>query len=252
MRIQFLVIAHEQPELLWRLSSRLLQSEDTAVSVQWDCSAPPPPSVRGLPAELRITQNAVGWGTGSQLLAVLDSLHSLVGRPFDTAMSVATDAQATLTDTVKELERAQHRLDLANRGIFLQEDGKEPEWSWRSIDEIRLEAARTIRAALPTACICRLIPPLTIARSLSIRSSANPPIDRCTWPSMMCQYSWRGAIPSAALPPAGSDTTRSSLRGQRGPRSGNGPVLLAPGTTKPGTVGSGGPTSQVRRCPGRF
>ena len=42
--------------------------------------------------------------------------------------------------------------------------------------------ARTIRA-LPTACICRLIPPLTIAMSLSIRSSANPSIDRCTCPS---------------------------------------------------------------------
>lgn len=64
----------------------------------------------------------------------------------DAALSSHRDLQATLTDTVKELERAQHRLDLANRGIFLQEDGKEPEWSWRSIDEIRLEAARTIRA----------------------------------------------------------------------------------------------------------
>ena len=64
----------------------------------------------------------------------------------DAAISSHRDLQATLADTAKELERAQHRLDLANRGIYLQEDGKEPEWSWRSIDEIRLEAARTLRA----------------------------------------------------------------------------------------------------------
>lgn len=64
----------------------------------------------------------------------------------DAAISSHRDLQASLADTSKELERARHRLDLANRGIFLQEDGKEPEWSWRSIDEIRLEAARTIRA----------------------------------------------------------------------------------------------------------
>jgi CRP-like cAMP-binding protein len=64
----------------------------------------------------------------------------------DAAISSHRDLQATLADTMKELERTQHRRDLANRGIFLQEDGKEPEWSWRSIDEIRLEAAKTARS----------------------------------------------------------------------------------------------------------
>jgi CRP-like cAMP-binding protein len=64
----------------------------------------------------------------------------------DAAISSHRDLQATLADTVKELERTQHRRDLANRGIFLQEDGKEPEWSWRSIDEIRLEAAKAARS----------------------------------------------------------------------------------------------------------
>jgi hypothetical protein len=64
----------------------------------------------------------------------------------DAAISSHRDLQATLADTMKERERTQHRRDLANRGIFLQEDGKEPEWSWRSIDEIRLEAAKTTRA----------------------------------------------------------------------------------------------------------
>ncbi len=32
--------------------------------------------------------------------------------------------------------------------MFIQQDGKEPEWSWRSIDEIDLEAARAKRAVV--------------------------------------------------------------------------------------------------------
>lgn len=64
----------------------------------------------------------------------------------DAAISSHRELQATLADTVKDLERVQQRRDLAARGIYLQEDGKEPEWSWRSMDEIRLEAAKTARA----------------------------------------------------------------------------------------------------------
>lgn len=64
----------------------------------------------------------------------------------DAAISSHRELQGNLTDVVEELERARHRRDLAGRGIYLQEDGKEPEWSWRSIDEIRLEAAKTRRA----------------------------------------------------------------------------------------------------------
>jgi uncharacterized small protein (DUF1192 family) len=63
----------------------------------------------------------------------------------DAAMASQHELQASLTDTIKELERVRERRDLAQRGVFLQADGKEPEWSWRSLDEIRLEAARTAR-----------------------------------------------------------------------------------------------------------
>jgi hypothetical protein len=43
------------------------------------------------------------------------------------------------------LERSRERRRLAKQGVFLQQDGKEPEWSWRSIDESALEAARANR-----------------------------------------------------------------------------------------------------------
>jgi multidrug resistance efflux pump len=64
----------------------------------------------------------------------------------DAAISTHRELQATLTDTTKELDRVRNRRDLAGQGVFLLEDGKEPEWSWRSMDEIRLESARTARA----------------------------------------------------------------------------------------------------------
>ena len=64
----------------------------------------------------------------------------------DAAMSTQRELQASLTDTAKELERVRERRSLAQTGVFLQADGKEPEWSWRSLDEIRLEAAKTSRS----------------------------------------------------------------------------------------------------------
>jgi len=64
----------------------------------------------------------------------------------DAAMSAQRELQASLTDTAKELERVRERRSLAQTGVFLQADGKEPEWSWRSLDEIRLEAAKTSRS----------------------------------------------------------------------------------------------------------
>lgn len=64
----------------------------------------------------------------------------------DAATSNQRELQASLTDTTKELERVRERRKLAQAGVYLQADGKEPEWSWRSLDEIRLEAARTARS----------------------------------------------------------------------------------------------------------
>ncbi|MBS0220046.1 MAG: cyclic nucleotide-binding domain-containing protein [Proteobacteria bacterium] len=64
----------------------------------------------------------------------------------DTATSTQRQLQASLTDTTKELERVRERRKLAQAGVYLQADGKEPEWSWRSLDEIRLEAARSARS----------------------------------------------------------------------------------------------------------
>jgi len=63
----------------------------------------------------------------------------------DVAMSSQRALQAALTETAKALDRVRQRRALAERGIYLEEDGKEPEWSWRSLDEIRLETVRTAR-----------------------------------------------------------------------------------------------------------
>lgn len=64
----------------------------------------------------------------------------------DAATSSFRESQVTLTQMTMALERVRERHHLAGQGIFLQRDGKEPEWSWRSIDEIELEAARARRA----------------------------------------------------------------------------------------------------------
>jgi CRP-like cAMP-binding protein len=65
----------------------------------------------------------------------------------EAATSEQRNLQTSLTQANMDLERVRNRRALAERGIFLQDDGKEPEWSWRSLDEIRLEVARTQRAA---------------------------------------------------------------------------------------------------------
>lgn len=64
----------------------------------------------------------------------------------DLATSSHRELQVSLTQMEKALERVRQRRRLADQGVFLQQDGKEPEWSWRSIDEIELEAARANRA----------------------------------------------------------------------------------------------------------
>ena len=64
----------------------------------------------------------------------------------DVATSSHRELQVSLTQMEKALERVRERRRLAEQGVFLQQDGKEPEWSWRSIDEIDLEAARANRA----------------------------------------------------------------------------------------------------------
>lgn len=65
----------------------------------------------------------------------------------DAATSSFRESQVTLTQMTMALERVRERRRLAGQGVFLQQDGKEPEWSWRSLDEIELEAARSQRAA---------------------------------------------------------------------------------------------------------
>jgi CRP/FNR family cyclic AMP-dependent transcriptional regulator len=64
----------------------------------------------------------------------------------DVATSSHRELQVSLTQMEKALERVRERRRLAEQGVFLQQDGKEPEWSWRSIDEIDLEAARASRS----------------------------------------------------------------------------------------------------------
>ena len=64
----------------------------------------------------------------------------------DSALSTQRENQVTFTQMSNTLERSRERRRLAEQGVFLQQDGKEPEWSWRSIDESALEAARANRA----------------------------------------------------------------------------------------------------------
>lgn len=64
----------------------------------------------------------------------------------DIATSTHRELQVSLTQMEKALERVRERRRLAEQGVFLQQDGKEPEWSWRSLDEIELEVARASRA----------------------------------------------------------------------------------------------------------
>lgn len=64
----------------------------------------------------------------------------------DAARSSNLELYSLLVDASKRLERVRRRQFLAEQGIFLQEDGKEPEWSWRSLDETHLEANKTVLA----------------------------------------------------------------------------------------------------------
>ncbi|HTE82334.1 MAG TPA: cyclic nucleotide-binding domain-containing protein, partial [Reyranella sp.] len=68
----------------------------------------------------------------------------------EAAISTHRELQVSLSDATKDLQRLRHRRELAGQGVYLQEDGKEPEWSWRSLDELRLEMQRTERSARET------------------------------------------------------------------------------------------------------
>ncbi len=83
MRIQFLVAAHRDPEFVWRLCERLLDAPDAAVTVQWDCAFELPEVPAGLRVDVRATRAPCGWGNGSQLDALLDSLRALERSRFD-------------------------------------------------------------------------------------------------------------------------------------------------------------------------
>ena len=64
----------------------------------------------------------------------------------DVATSTHRELQVLLTQMENALARVRERRRLAGEGVYLQADAKEPEWSWRSLDEIDLETARANRA----------------------------------------------------------------------------------------------------------
>lgn len=64
----------------------------------------------------------------------------------DVATSTHRELQVSLTQMENALARVRERRRLAGEGVYLQADAKEPEWSWRSLDEINLEVARANRA----------------------------------------------------------------------------------------------------------
>jgi CRP-like cAMP-binding protein len=63
----------------------------------------------------------------------------------DVAQASRIELETSLREMTMALERVRHRRALAEAGVFLQDDGKEPEWSWRSLDELRIESARAAR-----------------------------------------------------------------------------------------------------------
>ena len=83
MRIQFLVTAHRDPQLAWRLVERLRDSPGSRVRVQWDRARPVPVPPAALDVDLRVTRRPSGWATGAQLDAELDSITSLRDESFD-------------------------------------------------------------------------------------------------------------------------------------------------------------------------
>ena len=58
MKVQFLVTAHRDPALVWRLSERLLAVPDSRVLIQWDRARPVPVVPRALDVEFRVTRRA--------------------------------------------------------------------------------------------------------------------------------------------------------------------------------------------------
>jgi multidrug resistance efflux pump len=64
----------------------------------------------------------------------------------DVATSTHRELQVAMTQMENALARVRERRRLAGEGVYLQADAKEPEWSWRSLDEINLEAARANRS----------------------------------------------------------------------------------------------------------
>jgi multidrug resistance efflux pump len=73
-----------------------------------------------------------------------------LARKGNTPRSEADEAQAEVAalelqrvEQEKRIERARLRQDHANRGVFLAEDGTDPDWAFRSRDAVRLELART-------------------------------------------------------------------------------------------------------------
>ncbi len=53
----------------------------------------------------------------------------------EAAISAHRELLSSLSDATMALQRLRNRRELAGKGVYLQEDGKEPEWSWRSLDE---------------------------------------------------------------------------------------------------------------------
>jgi CRP-like cAMP-binding protein len=69
----------------------------------------------------------------------------------EAAISTHRELLSSLSDATMALQRLRNRRELASKGVYLQEDGKEPEWSWRSLDELKIEMQRTERAARETS-----------------------------------------------------------------------------------------------------
>jgi hypothetical protein len=132
MRIHFLVLAHYEPELLWRLCTRLLEASEAAVTVQWDCAFDSPVPPPGLDITVRPTRDPCGWGNYGQLDALVDSLFDLERSDFDWLVTLSGQDYPLrpLPELEAFLAESQHQLFLDEEESFVEAPPRRDEWTF--------------------------------------------------------------------------------------------------------------------------
>ncbi|MEJ8571725.1 cyclic nucleotide-binding domain-containing protein [Microbaculum marinum] len=122
-------------------------------------------------------------------MRTLRSTGATTTREAEAAESELRDREALLAEWKTQLDEVRLRRRMASEGIYLQADGKEPEWSWRSRDELRLEIERTKQhKANAVAALQRASEDLSaanIAYEHNARAAVTVPAGARIWSSSM-------------------------------------------------------------------